>query len=107
MVTGGDLRADGLGVTVVEQSPGHGRRSREPVSSVAAHPVVREHVFGNEPAEAGLIDFADERSHGPVIARPASAVQLDRSLLRGGGWKGPGPPYRCVRVRAAELDVRL
>ena len=75
MVTGGDLRADGLGVTVVEQCPGHGRRSREPASSVATHPVAREHVFGKDPAETGRIDFAEERSHGAVIARPAVAVQ--------------------------------
>jgi hypothetical protein len=91
MVTGGDLRADGLGVTVVEQRPGHGRRSREPVSHVATHPVAREHVFGKEPAETGLIDFADGRSHGVVIARPATAVQPDRSPSRGGGWKVRAP----------------
>src|SRR5262245_55255286 len=92
MVTGGDLRADGLGVAVVEQGPGHGRRSREPVSNVATHLIAREHVFGKEPAETGLIDFADERSHSVVIARPAVAVQADRSPSRGGGWKVRAPP---------------
>src|SRR3954452_7843798 len=35
VVTGGDLRSDGFSIAVVEQGPGHGRRSVEPVSSVA------------------------------------------------------------------------
>src|SRR3954447_22252321 len=93
MATDGDLRADGLGVTVVEQCPGHGRRSREPASSVAPHLVAREHVFGKDPAETGLIDFADERPHGAVMARPAVAVQAGTkshqvlcSCSRAVGW---------------------
>jgi len=55
------------------------------------HAVAREHVFGNEPAETGLIDFADERSHGLVIARLAVTVQADRSPSRSGGWKVRAP----------------
>jgi hypothetical protein len=77
-----DFRADGLSVSVFEQGLGHGRRSGEPVSCVRKGPVAREHGFGKEPAETGLIHFANERSHGMVMARTVIVGQADRSPLR-------------------------
>jgi hypothetical protein len=68
VASGGDLRADGFGIAFLEQGLGLSRRTREPVSTIASHPVAGERVFGREPAETGLIDLADERSDGVVIA---------------------------------------
>ena len=78
MVTSGGLREDEFGTPFVEQGPGHGHRSREPVSSVAMHSIAREQVFGKESQETDLVDFADVRSHGVVVERSAVVGQANR-----------------------------
>ena len=47
-------------------------------------------ILGEEPAEAGVVDFAEERSHRAVIARRAVTKRIRRGP-RPGEEKSPGP----------------
>lgn len=90
VASGVDVRPEVLGVVLREQGPDEGSRARESRPLAVLSYAERGFSFGEEPAQAGVVDFADECLHQVVIARPGAASKRIR--------RGPRPG--CQRLES-------
>ena len=98
VASGVDVRPEVLGVVIGEQGPDEGGRAREPHPFIVRPHICRDIILGEEPAESGVVDFAEERSHRAVIARRAGRGQANPPRAPAGGGKSPGPcpSFSCL-----------
>jgi hypothetical protein len=78
VAAGADLNPERLGVGFLEEGPDDRRRPAGRHAGEAGQLLGWKEVLRQEPAKPVLVDLADERPHGAVIARAAVGIQHDR-----------------------------
>lgn len=91
MAAGFDVRPENFGIVLGEQRPVERGRTSKEVPDQATLIVPRDQSLRDEPAEAGVIDFAEECSHGVVIARPGVGPKRNLRGTRPSGERLPAP----------------